>query len=56
MEESHKDYINNRLAAALIHHHIADFDVSASPDLVKSSHLKYYRLSFLFVVFIALIF
>ena len=28
MEESHKEYIHKKLAEALIHHHIADFNVS----------------------------
>jgi hypothetical protein len=37
MEESHKDYINNKLAAALIHHQIANFNESACPDKVKST-------------------
>jgi|LauGreDrversion4_2_1035121.scaffolds.fasta_scaffold611515_1 hypothetical protein len=55
MEESHKNYINKKLADALIHHHFAKFGKSHNPKLVPDEKLKYYRLGFSVIVLIALI-
>ena len=32
MEDSHKTYINKKVAEALIHHHFADFGKSQYPN------------------------
>ena len=53
MEESHKRYIDKKLAEALIHHHFADFGKSQYPTQIPDINLKYYRLGFFITVFIA---
>jgi len=54
-EDSHKTYINKKVAQALIHHHFADFGKTQYPNLITDNNLKFYRLGFGIVVLIALI-
>lgn len=56
MEESHKTYIDKKLAEALIHHHFADFGKSQYPQKISDGNLKYYRLGFFVTVLLAFLF
>ena len=51
--DSHKTYNNKKVAQALIHHHFADFGKCQYPNIILDNNLKFYRLGFIVVVFIA---